>query len=128
MASFFDVGAQQHIDKNGILSKIDKLINWRKIEKILGEVDSDLGRTGYDVVQLFKCLLLQSWHSLSDPSLEEALSKCTSEYGLQRNRNRRFGPGTIQRSRCQMVEERQQKSFWLSSIFSVDSSAPDKNF
>ena len=119
MASFFDMGAQKHIDKNGILSKIDKLINWRKIAKILEGVHSDLGRTGYDVVQIFKCLLLQSWHSLSDPSLEEALSKCTSEYGLQRNRNRRFGQGTIQRSGCQMAEKRQEKSFWLSSIFSV---------
>ena len=73
MCSFFDVGVEQHIDKNRILSKIDTLINWRKIEKILGDVHSDLGRTGYDVVQLFKCFLLQSWHSLSDPGLEEAL-------------------------------------------------------
>ena len=73
MKSFFDVGVEHHIDKNGILSKLDKLINWDKIEKILGDVHSDLGRTGYDVVQLLKCLLLQSWHSLSDPGLEEAL-------------------------------------------------------
>ena len=73
MNSFFDVGVAQHIDKNGVLSKIDVLINWCRIEKILGDVHSDLGRTGYDVVQLFKCLLLQSWHSLSDPGLEEAL-------------------------------------------------------
>lgn len=60
MNSFFDVGVEQHIDKNGILSKIDALINWRRIEKILSDVHSDLGRTGYDVVQLFKCLLLQN--------------------------------------------------------------------
>lgn len=73
MNSFFDVGVEQHIDRNGVLSKIDMLINWRRIEKILGDVHSDLGRTGYDVVQLFKCLLLQSWHSLSDPGLEEVL-------------------------------------------------------
>lgn len=73
MNSFFDVGVEQHIDKNGILSKIDALLNWHQIEKILGDVHSDLGRTGYDVVQLLKCLLLQSWHSLSDPGLEDAL-------------------------------------------------------
>ena len=73
MSSFFDVGVERHIDKNGVLSKIDALINWGKIEKILKGVNSDLGRTGYDIVQLFKCLLLQSWHSLSDPGLEEAL-------------------------------------------------------
>jgi len=73
MRSFFDIGVEEHIDKNGILSKIDALINWRRIEEILGDVHSDLGRTGYDVVQLFKCLLLQNWHSLSDPGLEDAL-------------------------------------------------------
>ncbi|MFT6072912.1 MAG: IS5 family transposase [Alphaproteobacteria bacterium] len=73
MGSFFDIGVEAHIDKNGLLSKIDALINWHKIDKILGDVHSDLGRTGYDVVQLFKCLLLQSWHNLSDPALEEAL-------------------------------------------------------
>jgi len=36
------------IDKDGILSKIVVLINWRRIEKILGDVHPDLGRTGYD--------------------------------------------------------------------------------
>ena len=34
---------------------------------------SHLGPTGYDVVKMFKCLLIQSWHNLSDPGLEESL-------------------------------------------------------
>lgn len=73
MASFFDIGVEKQIDKNSVLSKIDGLIDWYKIKKIWGDVHSELGRTGYDVVQLFKCLLLQSWHSLNDAGLEEAL-------------------------------------------------------
>lgn len=73
MSSFFELGLAQHIDTNSVLSKIDKLINWQKIKIILGEVHSPLGRCGYDILALFKCLLLQNWHSLSDLSLEEAL-------------------------------------------------------
>ena len=46
MSSFFDVGVEHHIDRNGVLSKIDALINWRRIEKILGDVHSDLGVQG----------------------------------------------------------------------------------
>jgi hypothetical protein len=55
MGSFFEVGVEAHIDKNGVLLKIDKLIDWQKIRVILGDVHSDLGRRGYDVVQLFIC-------------------------------------------------------------------------
>ncbi len=33
----------------------------------------DLGPEGYSPVQMFKCLLLQSWHSLGDPGLEQSL-------------------------------------------------------
>jgi IS5 family transposase len=73
MSSFFELGLERHIDVNSVLSKIDKLIDWDKIKIILGEVHSPLGRCGYDVLALFKCLLLQNWHSLSDLGLEEAL-------------------------------------------------------
>jgi transposase, IS5 family len=73
MSSFFEIGLERHIDVNSVLSKIDKLINWDKVRAILGEVHSPLGRCGYDVLALFKCLLLQNWHSLSDAGLEDAL-------------------------------------------------------
>lgn len=53
--------------------KVEKLLKWYRFSKILKDVHSDLGPEGYDVFQMFKCLLLQSWHSLSAPGLEQAL-------------------------------------------------------
>lgn len=73
MASFFELDLERHHGSEGHLMKIVKLLKWYRFGKILKDVHSDLGRTGYDPVQLFKCLLLQSWHSLSDPGLEQSL-------------------------------------------------------
>ena len=73
MASLFDLDLDRHLGADGHLLKIDKLLKWYRISKILRGVHSDLGPQGYDSVQMFKCLLLQSWHSLSDPSLEQSL-------------------------------------------------------
>ena len=73
MASFFELDLDRHLGEGGHFLKIDKLLNWYRFEKILKGVHSDLGPDGYDPVQMFKCLLLQSWHSLSDPGLEQSL-------------------------------------------------------
>lgn len=73
MSSFFELGLEEHLGDGGHLIKIDKLIKWYRISKILKGVHSDFGPEGYETVQMFKCLLLQSWHSLSDPGLEHSL-------------------------------------------------------
>jgi len=73
VASFFDLDLDRHLGEGGHLMKIDKLLKWYRFSKILKGVHSDLGPEGYDPVQMFKCLLLQSWHSLSDPGLEQSL-------------------------------------------------------
>jgi len=73
MASFFDLDLSRHLGSDGHLVKIDKLLKWYRFSKILKGVHSELGPTGYDILQMFKCLLLQSWHNLSDPGLEQAL-------------------------------------------------------
>lgn len=73
MASFFQLDLERHLGSDGHLMKIDKLLKWYRFSKILKGVHSDFGPEVYDVLQMFKCLLLQSWHSLSDPSLEQAL-------------------------------------------------------
>lgn len=74
--SFFSAGdldLERHLGLEGHLVKIDKLIDWSQFRYIFQDTRSDLGCSGYDVLQMFKCLLLQSWHSLSDPGLEHAL-------------------------------------------------------
>ena len=73
MASFFELDLDNHLGADGHLMKIDKLLKWYRFSKILKGVHSDLGPEGYDLLQMFKCLLLQSWHSLSDPGLEQSL-------------------------------------------------------
>ena len=73
MASLFDLDLDRHLGADSHLLKIDKLLKWYRFSKILRGVHSDLGPQGYDSVQMFKCLLLQWLHSLSDPSLEQSL-------------------------------------------------------
>ncbi len=73
MNSFFDVGLSDHLGSAGHLMKLNKLLKWYRFSKIMKDIHSDLGPDGYDPVQMFKCLLLQSWHSLSDPGLEQSL-------------------------------------------------------
>lgn len=61
--------------RNNFLSDVDNLIDWTEIEKELsGIYGSDTGRPSYPLLMLFKTLLLQQWHRLSDPGAEEALA------------------------------------------------------
>ena len=72
MKIIFEQDLNAHLKTNKLM-KIDKILDWGRIESILDDVHSHLGPTGYDVVKMFKCLLIQSWHNLSDPGLEESL-------------------------------------------------------
>jgi len=56
------------------LNKIDQLVDWAAFEEILNPIyAAKAGRPSYPILTLFKCLLLQTWYSLSDYALEEAL-------------------------------------------------------
>jgi IS5 family transposase len=56
------------------LDKINQLVNWSPFEAMLSQVyASPTGRPSHPVLLLFKALLLQTWHNLSDYALEEAL-------------------------------------------------------
>lgn len=59
---------------NQQLSRIDQLMNWHSFEEMLSRIyASPTGRPSHPVLLLFKALLLQVWHNLSDYALEEAL-------------------------------------------------------
>lgn len=62
---------------NTFLEKIDRLIDWKHIEGTLlkkyKKTASADGRPAYPALPMFKLLLLQRWHGLSDPGLEEAV-------------------------------------------------------
>jgi IS5 family transposase len=60
--------------KNNDLIKLKELIDWQALRPLLAKIKrSGYGPKGYDPLKLLKALILQAWHSLSDPGLEDAL-------------------------------------------------------
>jgi IS5 family transposase len=54
-----------------ILSRINKLIDWKPFEKILASIHSaKVGRKAYDPVLMFKILIIQQIYGHSDPEIE----------------------------------------------------------
>ncbi len=74
-ADYF-VGIRKQTRKS-FLDEVNHLIDWKPIEKILRKkyrkTASADGRPAYPPLPMFKLLLLQRWHGLSDPGLEDAL-------------------------------------------------------
>jgi IS5 family transposase len=76
--AFFDYALKQIIAKDNLLVKVNNIINW---EIIRNKLDDKLGvrkaftpgQTPYEYINLFKILLIQQWHNLSDPKMEESL-------------------------------------------------------
>jgi len=78
MTTFFMVGVAEKIKNNKIVA-VGKLINWNRCLNHLRKIhksDESLagGQVPYDRLKMFKSILLQQWHSLSDEQLVEALS------------------------------------------------------
>lgn len=66
------LGCNQNLNQR--LDKINQLIDWQPFEQMLKTIySSPVGRPSHPVLLLFKALLLQTWYSLSDYALEEAL-------------------------------------------------------
>ncbi len=57
--------------------KFMKLFKFKKIEYRLNKLEKNLGRTGYGIARLFKCLLYQFMEDLSDRELELSLKTNT---------------------------------------------------
>jgi transposase, IS5 family len=73
--SFADRMAARRSGLNAELGRIDQLMDW---EPIVAQLESiyagPAGRPSYPLLVLFKSLLLQQWHQLSDRALEAALA------------------------------------------------------
>jgi len=70
---------------NATLERIDALVNWAAVKKLLSPLRSNpMGAPGYPSLALFKALLLQTWYGLSDEALEEALGDRLSSAELER--------------------------------------------
>jgi IS5 family transposase len=71
--SFAD-GLVSGTGRNETLERLVELIDWPAIGRLLSSVHgSRYGAPGYPAVAMFKALLLQQWHGLSDPGLEASL-------------------------------------------------------
>ena len=58
----------------GFLDEIAKTFDWSAIDAIMRPLhSSDEGAPAYPPLVMFKIVLLQQWHSLSDPGAEEAV-------------------------------------------------------
>lgn len=71
--SLLEIDIRGHLGKENQLMKLDKLLNWEKINMEIEDVHGHLGRKGYPVHKMFKILLLQAWHSQSDPGIAASL-------------------------------------------------------
>jgi len=80
MATFFSLDAARRIGNDNQLMKMSKLINWSSIDYKVRRINKNLGdgKMGgivpYDALSMFKAILLQNWHCLSDAGLEDALN------------------------------------------------------
>lgn len=72
----FDIeNRYKKIDKNGdILVSLKKLIPWEEFRSLLESTRyqriSNAGRKPYDIVMMFKILIIQSLYNLSDEAVE----------------------------------------------------------
>jgi len=76
--NFFELGARERVGEANVWMKLDRMIDWEKIrERLKGfhrkEEEDRGGQRPYDVLKMFKAIVLGQWHSLSDPELEHSL-------------------------------------------------------
>jgi transposase, IS5 family len=73
-ASFVDAMVRGYGRSGGFLDRIEQAFDWAAFEVLLSAIHaSKRGAPGYPPLVMFKVLLLQQWHTLSDPGAEEAV-------------------------------------------------------
>ena len=72
-----DYVAARRKHRDCFLDEIDRLIDWKPLEKLLRQklkrVANAVGNPAYPPLLMFKILLLQRWYNRSDMAVEEAL-------------------------------------------------------
>ena len=72
--SFVDAMVSGYGKVGGFLDQIEKGFDWSAFEDLLSPIHgSAMGAPGYPPLTMFKIVLLQQWHGLSDPGAEEAV-------------------------------------------------------
>lgn len=72
--TFADAFADPRLGTNEVLDRIEALVNWSALARVVGELRSaETGRPPYAPLAMLKALYLQAMYDLSDPGLEAAL-------------------------------------------------------
>lgn len=72
---FADAAAVRPVRGRDTLGEIGGLVDWAPIERLLDGIHAaSRGEPAYPPLMMFKVLLLQRWHGLSDPQMEAALA------------------------------------------------------
>jgi transposase, IS5 family len=72
--SFVDAMVSGYGKVGGFLDRIERGFDWSAFEALLSPIHgSAMGAPGYPPLTMFKIVLLQQWHTLSDPAAEEAV-------------------------------------------------------
>ena len=72
--SFVDAMVSGYGKVGGFLERIEQGFDWSGFEALLSPIHgSAMGAPGYPPLTMFKIVLLQQWHTLSDPAAEEAV-------------------------------------------------------
>src|SRR5271170_2296195 len=72
--SFVDALVSGYGKVGRFLDRIERGFDWSAFEALLSPIHgSAMGAPGYPPLTMFKILLLQQWHTLSDPAAEEAV-------------------------------------------------------
>jgi hypothetical protein len=63
-----------YVKCGGYLDRVEEAFDWSAFEVLLAPIHASArGAPGYPPLTMFKILLLQQWHTLSDPAAEEAV-------------------------------------------------------
>ncbi len=130
------VSLEMLIEENHIYRRFVEVFDFSRIENRLKRLEKGVGRTGYGMERLFKCLLYQFMEDLSDRQMEEALksnvackwfcgfglSEKTPDYSLFCHIRRKIGTKELSELFGIMKEQMMEK-WYMSEVFTfVDSS------
>ena len=66
--------AERGAGRDEVLGEISRLLDWQPFERLLSVIPTAAkGEPSYPALMMFKVLLLQRWHGLSDPAMDAAL-------------------------------------------------------
>lgn len=111
-----DAAVSRRVNKRrDVLDEVGKLLDWPAFERVLSVIPvSAKGEPSFPPLTMFKVLLLQRWHGLSDPAMEAALFDRLS---FQRFAGLALDDETPDHSTIWRFRERLTKSGLMESLF-----------